>query len=50
MVLLEPPSIRTVVDKTEFEKALCQELYNLRPEILRQMSLTIQLTNENKGA
>lgn len=39
-----------VLDKTEFEKALCQELYNLRPEILRQMSLTIQLTNENKGA
>jgi nucleosome-remodeling factor subunit BPTF len=37
------------LDKTDFEKALCQELYNLRPEILRQMALTIQLTNENKG-
>lgn len=39
-----------VLDKADFEKALCQELYNLRPEILRQMNITIQLTNEQKGA
>lgn len=38
-----------VLDKTEFEKSLCQELYNLRPEILRQMAITVQLTNELKG-
>lgn len=38
-----------VLDKTEFERALCQELYNLRPEIIRQMNITVQLTNELKG-
>lgn len=38
-----------VLDKTEYERALCQELYNLRPEILRQMAITVQLTNEQKG-
>lgn len=38
-----------VLDKTEYERSLCQELYNLRPEILRQMAITVQLTNELKG-
>ncbi|EFX75291.1 hypothetical protein DAPPUDRAFT_108097 [Daphnia pulex] len=42
-------TLLAALEKTDFGKALCQELYNLRPEILRQMALTIQLTNENKG-
>lgn len=38
-----------VLDEHEYERELCKELYNLRPEILRQMSITIDLTNEFKG-
>jgi len=39
-----------VLDEHEYERELCKELYNLRPEILRQMSITIDLTNEFKGS
>jgi len=38
-----------VLDEHEYERELCKELCNLRPEILRQMSMTIDLTNEFKG-
>ena len=38
-----------VLDSNEYEKELCKELCNLRPEILRQMTITIDLTNEFKG-
>lgn len=40
----------SVLDRAEYERGLCQELYNLRPEILRQMAITVQLTNELKGS
>ena len=39
----------SILDRTEYEKALCQELVNLRPEILRQMAITVSLTSELKG-
>lgn len=39
----------SLLDRTEYEKVLCQELVNLRPEILRQMAITVSLTNEFKG-
>lgn len=39
----------SILDRTEYEKALCQELINLRPEILRQMAITVSLTNELKS-
>ena len=38
-----------VLEKEEFEKKLFQVLKNLRPEILKQMTITVQLTNEQKG-
>lgn len=38
-----------VLDDAEFEKSLCFELYSLRSEILRQMAITVELTNEAKG-
>ena len=38
-----------VLEKEEFEKKLFQVLKNLRPEILRQMAITVELTNEQKG-
>ena len=38
-----------VLEKEEYEKKLFQVLKNLRPEILRQMAITVELTNEQKG-
>ena len=38
-----------VLKKEEFEKKLLQVLKNLRPEILKQIALTVQLTDEQKG-
>ncbi|GAB0089853.1 nucleosome-remodeling factor subunit NURF301 [Sergentomyia squamirostris] len=37
------------LDEREFEVALCQEFNEHKEEILRQMSLTQTLTNQNKG-
>lgn len=39
----------SALDRSEYERALCHEFYNLRSEILRQMAITVQLTNELKG-
>ena len=38
-----------VLEKEEFEEKLFQVLKNLRPEILRQMAITVKLTDEQKG-
>ena len=38
-----------VLEKGEFEEKLFHVRNNLRPEILKQMAVTVQLTNEQKG-
>lgn len=37
------------LDRIEYEKDLCREIANLRPEMVRQMTITMNLTNELKG-
>ena len=37
------------LDRVEYEKGLCHELYSLRDQILEQMAITVQLTKELKG-
>ena len=37
------------LDKSKFEKNLCRKLNSLRQEILEQMDITVELTNEFKG-
>lgn len=39
----------SVLDKREFEVALCRELADFKEEIVRQMELTESLTNQLKG-
>ncbi len=37
------------LDRGYYERELYRELHNLRPEIMRQMALTVALTDEFKG-
>lgn len=41
--------VMATLDRGYYERELYRELHNLRPEIMRQMALTVALTDEFKG-